>query len=169
MEPEPTQIEFKYEKNELLNKSIYKKISKNILEENLSIYKLSLFCRAVYIFTQELAPQNEISLKKLVNYAYNLTVSSNIEDDQTVENLIYQKYLNYMPDSSIDNKYFFQDSPKLKSFMAKLLALSMINLHVCVVGRTGVGKTSCAREFSRIRKKSMSLSEDFYMHSFHQR
>ena len=72
-----------------------------------------------------------------------------------------------MPDSSIDNKYFFQDSPKLKSFMAKLLALSMINLHVCVVGRTGVGKTSCAREFSRIRKISMSLSEDFYMHSFH--
>ena len=121
MEPEPTQIEFKYEKNELLNKSIYKKISKNILEENLSIYKLSLFCRAVYIFTQELAPQNEISLKKLVNYAYNLTISSNIEDDQTIENLIYEKYLNCTPDSSIDNKYFFQDSPKLKSFMAKLL------------------------------------------------
>jgi len=51
--------------------------------------------------------------------------------------------------------------------MAKLFAASMINLHICVIGRTGIGKTSCAREFSRIRKICMKLSEDFYMHSFH--
>lgn len=43
----------------------------------------------------------------------------------------------------------------------------MINLHLCIIGRTGVGKTSCAREFSRIREKVMKLSKDFYMHSFH--
>ena len=51
--------------------------------------------------------------------------------------------------------------------MAKLFAASMINLHLCIIGRTGVGKTSCAREFSRIREKVMKLSKDFYMHSFH--
>ena len=51
--------------------------------------------------------------------------------------------------------------------MVKLFLASMINLHICVVGKTGVGKTSCAREFSRIREKSMKLSKDFYMHSFH--
>jgi len=51
--------------------------------------------------------------------------------------------------------------------MSKLFAASMVNLHICLIGKTGIGKTSCAREFSRIRKKSMKLSKDFYMHSFH--
>ena len=46
----------------------------------------------------------------------------------------------------------------------------MINLHVCIIGETGVGKTSCAREFGRIRAKNIGLpkeQEEFYMHSFH--
>ena len=81
--------------------------------------------------------------------------------------IIYNKYLNYETEDSNDNKYFFKDSPKLKSFMSKLFAASMVNLHICLIGKTGIGKTSCAREFSRIRKKSMKLSKDFYMHSFH--
>ena len=164
---EKKQFEFNYEKNENLNKLIYNKVLNNILNDDLSIYKLSIFCKAVYIFSQELTSDKKITLDKIINYAYNLIFSSNIEDNFEIEELIYNKYLNYQSDVSTDNKYFFQESPKLKSFMAKLLALSMINLHVCVVGRTGVGKTSCAREFSRIRKKSMLLSGDFFMHSFH--
>ena len=164
---EKKQLEFNYEKNENLNKLIYNKVMNKILDDDLSIYKLSLFCKAAYIFNQEFTPDKKISLDKIINYAYNLIFSSNIEDNLEIEELIYNKYLNFQPDSSTDNKYFFQESPKLKSFMAKLLASSLINLHVCVVGRTGVGKTSCAREFSRIRKKSMLLSGDFYMHSFH--
>jgi len=51
--------------------------------------------------------------------------------------------------------------------MAKLFAASLINLHICVVGKTGIGKTSCAREFSRMRAKVSHLYKDFYMHSFH--
>ena len=164
---EKKQFVFNYEKNEALNKLIYQKILNNILNDDLTIYKLSLFCKAVYIFTQEFNQNSKIPLNNLVNYAYNLIFSENIQDDFEIEKFIYEKYLNCESEVSTDNKYFFKESPKLSSFMAKLLALSMINLHACVVGRTGVGKTSCAREFSRIRKKSMLLSEDFYMHSFH--
>ena len=149
-----------------LNKLIYKKIISNH-NENLSIYQLSLFCRAIYIFIQELDPKKELELEKLVDYAYQLTVSSIIQDDIKIEDFIYNKYLKCNLESSKDSKYFFKESTKLRSFMAKLLAFSMINLHICVIGKTGVGKTSCAREFSRIRQKSMNLSKDFYMHSFH--
>ena len=164
---EKININFKYEKDDNLNNLIYEKIWNNIMENDLSIYKLSLFCRAVYIFTHELAPNKEISLERLVHYAYQLTISPNIEDDLIIEDFIYKKYLDYELKESNDNKYYFKESPKLKSFMAKLLAASMINLHICVIGKTGIGKTSCAREFSRIREKSMKLSKDFYMHSFH--
>ena len=159
--------DFNYKRNDVLIKLIYDKILNNILDENLSMYNLSLFCRAVCIFIQELGQKKEIEIKDLVNYAYELIFSTNIKDSPKIEEFIYKKYLDCKTDASNDNKFFFQDSPKLRSFMAKLLALSMINLHVCVVGRTGVGKTSCAREFSRIRKIKMQLSEDFYMHSFH--
>ena len=166
---EEKKLNFNYIKDDSLNKLILNKIS-IIMKNNpndLSMYKLSLFCRAVYIFMQELDPNKEIELDKLVNYAFQLIISPNIEDDQLMEDFIYNKYLNREIEESNDNKYFFQESPKLKSFMAKLLASSIINLHICVIGKTGVGKTSCAREFSRIRKKSMGLTKDFYMHSFH--
>ena len=96
-----------------------------------------------------------------------MAISPSFEDDNIIEEFIYNKYLIYESEKSTDNKYFFKDSQKLRSFMAKLYAASMINMHICIIGKTGIGKTSCAREFSRIRKKSMNLSKDFYMHSFH--
>ena len=160
-----SEIIYKSDKN--LNSLIYKKIEDFIKKGELSIYKLSLFCRAVYIFRQELDKNQEIDINRLVNYAFQLIISLEIEDDPIIENFIYEKYLNCETVSSTDNKFFFQNSPKLKSFMAKLLAASMINLHICVIGNTGVGKTSCAREFARIRTKKMKLNKDFYMHSFH--
>ena len=159
-------LDFSYETDANLNELIYNKIigGKN---RDLSIYKLSLFCRAIHIFMKELDPNKEIPLDRLINYAYQLTLAPDIEDDEIIEDFIYKKYLKYETEVSNDNKFFFQESPKLKSFMAKLLAVSMINLHLCIKGKTGVGKTSCAREFSRIRAKCMNLSKDFYMHSFH--
>ena len=160
-------LDFIYTKDENLNKLIYEKILENINKGDLSIYKLSLFCRAIIIFIEELPHNEKISLKKIVNYAFQLTISQNIEDDPEIEDFIYNEYLKDKPKDSKDDTYFFQDSPKLKSFMAKLLAASIINLHICVVGKTGVGKTSCAREFSRIRAQRMKLPKDFYMHSFH--
>ena len=159
--------DFLYKKNNDLNKLILKKVYGNIQKGDLSMYKLSLFCRAVYIFIQELFTNKEIKLEQLINYAYQLTISPNIEDDPIIEEIIYKKYLNYEPEDSSDNKFFFKDSLKLRSLMAKLMAASLINMHICLIGKTGVGKTSCAREFSRFRKKSMKLSKDFYMHPFH--
>ena len=159
-------LNFNYRTNANLNELIYKKIIEN-KNDDLSIYDLSLFCRAMHIFMKELDPNQEIDIKRLINYAYQLTLAQNIEDDKIIEDFIYQKFLQYETEVINDNKFFFQESPKLKSFMAKLLAASMINLHLCIKGKTGVGKTSCAREFSRIRAKCMKLSKDFYMHSFH--
>ena len=181
--------EFKYEKNDDLNKLIYNKVLECIKnyktseekkkkemknrgnESNnyykLSMYKLSLFCRAVFILSKELSPKKEIDYNKLVNYAFQLVVPPVIKDDPEIENIIFKKYLNHDLRDPNDSIFYFQNSSKIKSFMAKLLAASMINLHICIIGKTGIGKTSCARQFSRIRQKSMNLSKDFYMHSFH--
>ena len=102
-------FDFIYEKDENLNNLIYNFIINKIKNGNLSIYQLSLFCRAVYIFMQELDPKRELGLEKLVNYAYQLTISSKIEDNEILEKFIYKKYLNYKLESTIDNKYFFEE------------------------------------------------------------
>ena len=178
---EVKKIDFKYEYNQKLNELIFDTIFKYREKCSLSIYQLSLFCRAVYIFIHKLDPEKKLDQNKLVNYAFRLIISQRKENeikkmenakkiddlDSDIENFIFNNFLNHELKESNDNKFYFRESPKLKSFMAKLFAASMINLHICVIGRTGVGKTSCAREFSRIRKICMKLSEDFYMHSFH--
>ena len=52
--------------------------------------------------------------------------------------------------------------------MVKLHAASLINLHLIITGPTGIGKTSSARSYSRIRGKILNLTSDyFYMHPFH--
>lgn len=65
--------------------------------------------------------------------------------------------MNYNLEITTDKKYFFRESQKLRTFMTKLLESSMINLHICAIGKTGVGKISCDREFSRIREKTSFL------------
>ena len=68
---------------------------------------------------------------------------------------------------STDDPFFYKDSPTLKTFMAKLTAYSIIQQPICITGPTGVGKTSAAREFSRMRKHNSSSNSGFQMHSFH--
>ena len=131
------------------------------------MYKLSLFCRASYIFNQELNKKG-IEKDKIVNYAFQLILNKNIEDDPIIEDIINKNYLKG-GSASPNEKFYFQESPILMSFMAKLYAFSMINLHICIIGETGIGKTSCAREFGKIRAKNLGLPKhlELYMHSFH--
>ena len=120
---EEKKLDFKYTTNRKLNIIIFKKVSNLIKKGELSIYKLSLFCRAVYIFTQELDPKNELGFENLVNYAFLLTISLNIEDDNLVEDYIYKKFfLNYKPEISIDNKFFFSRISKTSFIYGKIIS-----------------------------------------------
>lgn len=69
-------------------------------------------------------------------------------------------------DTRDENKFFFINSNNLKSFIAKLFASSLINIPVCVIGPTCVGKTSAARKFSQIKPNNVN-SKGFQMYSFH--
>ena len=175
---EPNEIDFIYDRDYFLNRFIFDNVSENINEIDLTMYKLSLFCRASYIFNQEINVNQNMKVieeKKIVDYAFKLTLKKNNEDENIIEGeQIIEDFINniFLKESSASSKekFYFLESQKLKSFMAQLYAFSMINLHVCIIGETGIGKTSCAREFGRIRAKNIGLpkeQEEFYMHSFH--
>lgn len=44
----------------------------------------------------------------------------------------------------IDNEFFFKNTHNLKSFLVKLHAESLINMHLIIDGRTRIGKISAA-------------------------
>ena len=63
------------------------------------------------------------------------------------------------------DNYFFEKSPTLKNFIAFLVACSLINQHVCIIGPAGVGKTSGAKKFANLRKHKSKTA--YQMHTFH--
>ena len=68
---------------------------------------------------------------------------------------------------SDDPKYFYKNSTLLKNYIAVLHACKIANIHLCVYGPPGAGKTSGTRAFGRIISKEPDKKFDFEMHSFH--
>ena len=54
---------------------------------------------------------------------------------------------------SKDEKFYFKNSQNLENLMINLYTCSIIRIPVCLVGSTGLGKTSMARAFSEIIKE----------------
>ena len=54
---------------------------------------------------------------------------------------------------SKDEKFYFKNSKNLENLMINLYTCSKIRIPFCLVGSTGLGKTSMARAFSEIIKK----------------
>ena len=57
------------------------------------------------------------------------------------------------PDSDDDPKYFYENSKLLRNYIAILYACKIVNIHLCVYGPSGAGKTSGTRAFGRIISK----------------
>ena len=68
---------------------------------------------------------------------------------------------------SDDPKYFYKNSKLLSNYIAVLHACKIANIHLCVYGPPGAGKTSGTRAFGRIISKDPNKRFDFEMHSFH--
>ena len=54
---------------------------------------------------------------------------------------------------SNDERFYFHNSPNLRDLMIHLYVCSECRIPVCLVGATGLGKTSMARAFSEIVRK----------------
>ena len=111
-------------------------INKYIMGESIVsfIYK---FCRAVKIFNYLYGS----NYKKIIDFTFGMiTDISNFE---------------------IDNEFFFKNTHNLKSFLVKLHAASLINMHLIIDGRTGMGKTSAAIYYAKKRGKDNNF---FFIH-----
>ena len=148
---------------------VYQKVHENQTQTQnsdtkLTMFRLSQLCRAVTKYTDFF--DQKIDMKSVVDFSVNmLNKNKDFDLPSNIEEYLLSK-LEKQEDSN-DNKFFYLDSPNLKSLIAKIFAASLINLPVCLQGPTGVGKTSAAREFARIRPTQNKANEPFLMHTYH--
>ena len=150
----------KYSYKETIIPIIYEKV-KN--EKNIAL--ISKLCCSVITLLYAFGNNSKISEKDVVEFGFQLLqrngqfiVNKEIEDELL-------STFNEIDDNS-DEPFFYKDSPSLRSFLAKLAAYSIIKQPVFILGPTGVGKTSAARVFARMRPHKSSYKIGFQMHSF---
>ena len=146
--------------NLLLNKIKEIKDNKELFEKYVMgesivsfIYR---FCRTVKIFNYLYGNNYD----KIIDFAFGMiTDISNF----IIENDILNKILNNPIFESNETEFFFNNTTNLKSFLAKLHAASLINMHLIIEGRTGIGKTSAAIYYAKKRGDQ----NKYFFHSFH--
>lgn len=156
-----------------------------------TISKISTACKALATYYLFFPKSEELTEELILDFTLNMMSSFIVDNNTKGNNLIaplhtkvdekeididYSPIINYLlsqlknvnanPNYK-DDKFFYENSPLLKYFMAKLMAYSLINQPVCVSGPTGVGKTSSARAFASMRPNSQGEHSSFKMHSFH--
>ena len=143
--------------------------------ENFTIYNITKLVNASNTLYQIIKKEHRnIEVGIVINFVYDLIFCP----ESHIEKMNFHPKILEFFDEKIDendghddndDKYHFKDSEVLRKFMTFLLASSYINLHLCVIGPPGGGKTTSARSFARIRKKVLEQNEEpFRMYTFNE-
>ena len=108
--------------------------------------------------------KTEENINEIVNYVNKITLSNEIEIAitiaiQNITSEIFEK----SEQLSIEERFYFQNSPNLRNLMINLYVCSECRIPVCLVGATGLGKTSMARAFSEIIRKEYAILYSFHI------
>ena len=152
--------------NEYKGQEIDKKIVELIYENHkinkYSMSKLSKLSKSFYRLYLEC--KKKIDKKELMDYTHNLLYGKKSDINKIpaqIKNLA-NKLFSTNRQSSNDEKFYFQNSENLKNLMINLYSCSICGIPVCLVGSTGLGKTSMARAFSEYTRNEPAI-----MYSFH--
>ena len=144
--------------------------------EEFTIYNITKLIVSINIIQELIKNEgHDIGIDIIVNFVYDLIFNNekNIEKIE-VHNKIMDFFDNKLDEEKgnddNDDKYHFKNSDSLRKFMVFLMAASHINLHLCVVGPPGGGKTTSARAFARIRGKLLNEQNEkhFRMYTFNE-
>ena len=156
--------EYAGKKDIIIDNQIINLILEKYKNNKYSMSKLSKFSKAVYRLF--LACEKEIDKKELIEYVENLLFGDKDKGIFFEIPLIIRNKANKLFDenkqTSTDEKFYFKNSKSLKALMTHLYSCSICRIPVCLVGSTGLGKTSMARAFSEYIRNEVAI-----MYSFH--
>ncbi len=154
---------------EFLNENTKEEISLKIdqiyndYNKNISIYKLSKLCRIIGIL---ISKYGNTYIDDIINVAKFLTFSENKNiklNEDFKEKIIGQ----YPQEVKLNEEeiFFFKVSSEIGDFFALLYICFITHTHLCIEGKTGIGKTACAKAFSEILKKLYEI-DNYKIFSF---
>lgn len=162
------------EQNYFIPTKLLKNLVFEVFDKSSTIYQLSLLCKSTSKMVQFVNQYSDSTSPKIPEEVLVKFVSDLIFTTETVEKTldVPNEIQNFLIDQLFKSKgyeshYFFDKSTDLCRFLSKFYASSIINLHLCIYGPTGVGKTTAARDFASRRKSLSKLNIPFHMHSFH--
>jgi len=155
--------------NEFLNDKTKEEISLKIEQifndynRKISIYKLSKLCRIIGILINK---YGNIYIEDIINVAKFLTISEN-KNINLNENFKYKIIEGFPSEIKLSEEeiFFFRDSSEIGDFFALLYICFITQTHLCIEGKTGIGKTACAKAFSEILKKHFEI-DNYKIFSF---
>ena len=147
-------------KEDEINKEVIKLIYENQKEKNYSMSKLAKYAKSVYRLYK--ACNKSIKEADLINYTHELLYGEkqiNKIPNQIIN--LADSLFNKYKQSSTDEKFYFMGSDSLKKLMIIIYSCSICRIPVCLVGPTGLGKTSMARAFSEYTRNEVATMYSF--------
>ena len=115
--------------------------------------KLTKCCLKLHIKFPDISP--EINIR----YIRQLLGKDNKFDiPESLQKIVYSKLEKYEKDRNPETEQFYFESSSIKDLIVNIYSCMICNIHVCIIGKTGIGKTSFARTFSRIFRKKNDFS-----------
>ena len=145
-------------KKEVIIDEIHKIYKENIL----NISSLSRFAKST-VRLLDLIKEEE-NIEEIIKYMKEIALTKNINIGIPI--IIQNKASSIFDKNeqlSNDEKFYFQNSPNLRNLMTHLYVCSECRIPVCLVGATGLGKTSMARAFCEIVRKEYPILYSFHM------
>ena len=147
-------------RDEKIDKEIIKLIYENQKVKNYTISKLAKLAKCVYRLYNSCG--KSIDKAELINYTHEL-----LYGDKQINKIPYPivnlaiDLFNSNKQFSGDEKFYFMGSDSLKNLMIILYSCSICRIPVCLVGPTGLGKTSMARAFSEFTRNEVATMYSF--------
>ena len=158
-EEEPKNRE--YNINYIVDK-FYKK-SHEQFSELFSIKQISRFCYSLKLFLK-IKKLKGIDQNQIIDFIFELLFEENININDKIKDIILQKFLKKKNEFyENQNQFIFEGNQTLENYIFIVYSSFLIHLNLCIIGSSGVGKTSSTQFISDILK-----GEDHYkLFNFH--